>query len=169
VTSVLTTPGAAVDATTPLARIEDLAHLVVTLDLSEFDVSRTRVGAAARIRVDALGGRRVTGHVLDVALSGTENGGVVSFPVIVALGARGRLRPGMSVSVRIVIASRHGVLRVPAAAVSEGDTTTVMVRSAAGGFRARTVELGVAGTRYVEVRAGLRAGERILASAPSAP
>jgi RND family efflux transporter MFP subunit len=169
VTSVLTTKGAAVDATTPVARVQDLAHLVVTLDLSEYDVSRTRVGAPARVRVDALGGRRVAGHVLDVALSGTETGGVVSFPVIVALNARGRLRPGMSVSVRIVVGSRRAVVRIPVAAVSEGDTTTVMVREPAGTFRPRTIELGLTGARFVEVRSGLRAGERILASAPAGP
>jgi multidrug resistance efflux pump len=61
VTSILTTQGAAVDAATPLARVQDLRHLVVALDLSEFDVGKTRVGARAQVGVDALAGERSAG------------------------------------------------------------------------------------------------------------
>jgi RND family efflux transporter MFP subunit len=166
VTSLLTTAGAAVDAATPLARVQDLAHLVVTLDLSEFDVGRTRVGAPSLIKVEALGGRIYGGHVVDVALSGVENGGVVNFPVIIGLNSRGRLRPGMSVSARIIVSRRRGVVRVPVAAVNDqGDRPTVMVRDPSGALRKRVVEVGLAGATYVEVRSGLRAGERVLVAA----
>jgi RND family efflux transporter MFP subunit len=163
VTSVLTVAGAAVDPVTPLVRVQDLAHLVVTLDLSEFDVGRTRVGAVARISVDALGGREFGGHVIDVALSGTEAGGVVNFPVIIALNSRGRLRPGMSVSARIVVASHPDVVRIPLdAVIDQGDRTIVTVKAPTGAVARRPVELGLAGTQFVEVRSGLRAGERVL-------
>jgi multidrug efflux pump subunit AcrA (membrane-fusion protein) len=170
VTSLLTTKGAAVDAATPVARVQDLDHLVVTLDLSEFDVSRTRTGALAHITVDALGGREFGGHVLDVALSGNENGGVVNFPVTIALGPKshGRLRPGMSVRARIVVMSRDRVVRIPLAAVSDrGNHPSVLVRGRSGAFTKRSVKLGLAGTEVVEVLSGLRTGERVLI--PSGP
>jgi macrolide-specific efflux system membrane fusion protein len=164
VTSVLTTPGAAVDAATPLIRVQDLAHLVVTLDLSEFDVSRTRIGAPALISVDALGGKEFGGHVSDVALSGNDSGGVVNFPVIIALNSsRGRLRPGMSVSARIIIQSRRDVVRVPLdAIVDRGGRSTVTVKSSSGALVQRTVETGLEGKTFIEVRSGVRAGERVL-------
>jgi len=164
VTSVLTTPGAAVDAATPLIRVQDLAHLVVTLDLSEFDVSRTRIGAPALISVDALGGKEFGGHVSDVALSGNDSGGVVNFPVIIALNSsRGRLRPGMSVSARIIIRSRRDVVRVPLdAIVDRGGRSTVTVKSSSGALVKRTVETGREGKTFIEVRSGVRAGERVL-------
>jgi HlyD family secretion protein len=164
VTSVLTTPGAAVDAATPLIRVQDLAHLVVTLDLSEFDVSRTRIGAPALISVDALGGKEFGGHVSDVALSGNDSGGVVNFPVIIALNSsRGRLRPGMSVSARIIIRSRRDVVRVPLdAIVDRGGRSTVTVKSSSGALVQRTVKTGLEGKTFIEVRSGVRAGERVL-------
>jgi RND family efflux transporter MFP subunit len=166
ITSLLTTAGAAVDSATPVARVQDLAHLVVTLDLSEFDVGRTRVGVPSLIKVEALGGKIYGGHVVDVALSGVENGGVVNFPVIIGLNSRGRLRPGMSVSARIIVSQRRGVVRVPVAAVNDqGDSPTVMVRDRSGALRKRVVEVGLAGATYVEVRSGLRAGERVLVAA----
>ncbi len=107
--------------------------MVVTLDLSEFDVARTRVGALARISAEALGGREFGGRVIDVALSGNENGGVVNFPVTIALHSRRGLRPGMSVSARIVVASHPDVVRIPLGAVnSPDDHPTVTVRDKSG-------------------------------------
>ena len=163
VTSVLTAPGAAVDAVTPVARVQDLQHLVVTVDLSEFDVSRTRVGLPALVSADALGGRQFGAQVLDVAVGGVDTGGVVNFPVILGLRSRDGLRPGMSVSARVIVRRRRDVVRIPQqAVVDRGGGSTVTVRTASGALRTRPVELGLAGATFVEVRSGLRAGERIL-------
>jgi RND family efflux transporter MFP subunit len=167
VTSVLTTAGAAVDAVTPIARVQDLRHLVVALDLSEFDVGRTRVGTRAQVSVDALGGRKVRGRVLDIALSGADNGGgIVNFPVTIAVPSGHGLRPGMSVSARIVVREVTGVIQVPTAAVTDyGQNSVVMVRRPGGGLQRRVVELGLQGPHSVEIRSGLRAGERVFVPA----
>jgi RND family efflux transporter MFP subunit len=163
VTSVLTARGAAADPTTPLARVEDLDHLVVALDLSEFDVGRTRVGATVRVSADALGGQEFGGHVRDVASGGVASGGVVNFPVIISLSSHRRLRPGMSVSARVIVSRRRNVVRVPLAAISrKGDRPGVTVRSASGALQRRPVKLGLSGAELVEVRSGLRAGERVV-------
>ena len=163
VTSVLTVPGAAADPTTPLARIEDLDHLVVALDLSEFDVGRIRAGAPVRVSVDALGGREFGGHVRDIASGGIDSGGIVNFPVIVSLNSHRRLRPGMSVSARVIVSRRQDVVRIPLAAVDHtADRPSVMVRGPSGALRRRPVELGLSGAELVEVRSGLRAGERVV-------
>lgn len=163
VTSILTARGAAADRTTPLARIEDLDHLVVTLDLSEFDVARIRVGGPVRVGVDALGGREFGGHVLDIASGGVATGGVVNFPVIIALNSQRRLRPGMSVSARVIVSQRKDVVRIPLTAVAHKQSRpTVIVRASSGADRQRPVKLGLSGAEFVEVRSGLRAGERVV-------
>ena len=160
VTSVLSSVGGAADPLTPLLRVEDLAHIVVALNLSEFDVSRTRIGATALVGVDALGGRHAGGRVLDVALSGVDSGGIVNFPVIITVANPRGLRPGMSASARIVIASRRRVVRIPRAAVrtTSAGSTVLM----AGTRVLRRVRLGLAGSEFVQVTAGLRVGERIV-------
>ncbi|HEX8159139.1 MAG TPA: efflux RND transporter periplasmic adaptor subunit, partial [Solirubrobacteraceae bacterium] len=163
VTSVLTARGAAGDPTTPVARIEDLDHLVVALDLSEFDVGRVRVGAPVRVSADALGGREFGGHVRDIASEGVASGGVVNFPVIISLNSHRRLRPGMSVSARVIISRHRGVVRVPLAAVAhKEDRPSVTVRSASGALERRPVKLGLSGAEFVEIHSGLRAGERVV-------
>jgi multidrug efflux pump subunit AcrA (membrane-fusion protein) len=162
VTSVLTTNGASADPTTPIVRVQDLDHLVITVDLSEYDVGRVRVGAPALITLEALGGARVGGQVSDVSLSGVENGGVVNFPVTIALHSHTGPRPGMSVSARIIVRRVHDVLRVPVAAINEGDQPSVTVREPSGAFVRRPIEVGLTGTTYAEITGGLKAGDRVL-------
>jgi HlyD family secretion protein len=166
VTSVLSAVGAAVDPTTPLIRVQNLGNLVVALELSEFDLAHVRVGELTRVSVDALGGRQLTGRVISVSPIGTEAGGVVNFSVTIALErAGGGVRPGMSVSARIVTRIRRDVVRIPSAAVSGGEQPTVMVREQSGRLARRPVELGLEGPTLVEVRSGLRAGDRVLVPA----
>jgi RND family efflux transporter MFP subunit len=163
VTSVLTSGGAAVDGATPLVRIQDLANLVVSVNLTEFDVSRTRIGALARIRADALGGRPYTGEVLDVALTGSDTGGVVTFPVIASIADATDLRPGMSVSLRVVVAAVDDAVRLPLDAIEdrEGKIATITVRTRSGELREREVKLGLVGAAYAEVTSGLRPGDKV--------
>jgi len=164
VTSVLTVPGAAVDATTPVATVADLRHLAVSVSLSEFDAARVKRGQRALVSVDALGGKQFPGKVLFEALTGIDTGGVVTFPVRVALGHIAGVKPGMNVSVRIVVANRTNVVRVPldAVAQSDGHNATVTVVNADGKTSVRTVTLGLANNKDVEVKRGLQPGERVV-------
>jgi multidrug efflux pump subunit AcrA (membrane-fusion protein) len=151
-------PGGPADPATPLATVADLRHLGVSVDLSEFDVAKVRSGQRAIVSVDALGGQRLRGDVRFVAPTGIDNGGVVTFPVRVALAQTAGVKPGMGVSVRIVVQQRLGVVRIPLEAVVDG---TVTVVDHAGHTRKRPVTLGLADNKQVEVRAGLRPGERV--------
>ena len=166
VTALLSVPGSPADPTTPIAVVADLDHFAVDVDLSEFDVTQVRRDQAAVVSVDALGGRRYRGTVVFEALTGVENGGVVTFPVRIGLPHVPGVKPGMNVSVRIVVAKRLGVVRVPLEAVAQdGEEATVTVVDDAGAQSARTVRLGLADNKIVEIRGGLRAGERVLLEA----
>ncbi|MEO5574946.1 MAG: efflux RND transporter periplasmic adaptor subunit [Gaiellaceae bacterium] len=166
VTALLSVAGSPVDATTPIAIVADLDHFAVDVDLSEFDVAQVRRGQVAVVSVDALGGKRYPGTVVFEALAGVENGGVVTFPVRIGLTRVPGIKPGMNVSVRIVVARRRRVVHVPLEAVAQdGDEATVTVVDAAGAQAVRIVELGLADNKIVEIRSGLKVGERVLLEA----
>ncbi len=164
VTSVLAVPGSPADASTPVATVADLSHVAVTVDLSEFDVSRVRLGLPALVSVDALGGRRVPGRVESTALTGVDSGGVVTFPVRVTMRKVANVRPGMNVSVRIIVSRRLNVVEVPLEAVSHdvNGHAVVSVVATSGRTATRRVVLGLANNKNVEIRRGLRTGERVL-------
>ena len=162
VTTLLSVPGAPVDTTTPIATVSDLSRLAVSINLSEFDVANVAPGLKAEVSVDALGGKSFPGRVLYASATGVESNGIVTFPVQVSLSEAKRLKPGMNVSVRIIVAQRSNVLQVPQEAVSqEGDEATVTVLTPAGETITRTVELGLNNKTHVEIRKGLREGERV--------
>jgi RND family efflux transporter MFP subunit len=159
VTAVLASPGSPADPTTPILTVANLHHLEVSVDLSEFDAARVRRGQHASVAVDALGGKRLPGKVLFEALTGVDNGGVVSFPVRVGLSRIGGVKPGMNASVRITVAQRRNVVTVPVEAVSGASVTIVMP---SGTQAKRHVVLGLASNRAVEIKRGLRAGETVV-------
>jgi RND family efflux transporter MFP subunit len=166
VTSLLTRAGAPVDGSTPIVTVSDLAHLAVSVNLSEFDAARVKRGLPARISVDALGGKLFTGKVLFAALTGSDSGGggVVTFPVEVALNRAAGVKPGMNVSVRIIVAERRHVLGIPLEAVSKDDEdrSVVTVINSAGRTSLRPVKLGLSNNKSVEIVHGLRVGERLV-------
>jgi HlyD family secretion protein len=164
VTALLAAPGSPADPSTPVATVADLRHLAVSVDLSEFDIARVRRGDRAMLSVDALGGKQLAGRVVFVALTGIDNGGVVTFPVRVELAHAASVKPGMNVSVKIVVAQSVNVVRVPLEAVADrgiaGHRVTVV--GAGGRTSSRQVTLGLADNKQVEIRSGLRPGERVL-------
>jgi HlyD family secretion protein len=165
VTSVAVAPGATVDPTTVIATVDALDRLVVTVDLSEFDVAQVRPGQKAVIEVDALGGEPFGGAVLFVAPTATDTGGVVTFPVLVGMNdAPQVLKPGMNVSVRIIAARHRNVVQVPLEAVSRDDEDRPYVTTVddSGQQRIRRVKLGIANAERVEIVSGLRAGENVV-------
>jgi HlyD family secretion protein len=164
VTSLLTVPGAPTDPSTPVATIADLRHLAVSVDLSEFDIARVRRGQPATLSVDALGGQNLPGRVAFVALTGIDSGGVVTFPVRIELTRIGSVKQGMNVSVKVIVAQRRNVIRIPLEAVAGHGPTghAVTIVGPDGKTSSRHVMLGLADNKQVEVRSGLRSGERVL-------
>lgn len=163
VTTLLTVYGAPVDTSTPIATVDNLQLLAVSVDLSEFDAAQVKRGMKAVVSIDALGGKKYVGKVLFAALTGTDNGGVVTFPVQVSLNRTRDLKPGMTVSVRIIVAERHGVVRVPLEAVTrdEEDRQIVTVLDIAEVGHPRLVRIGLSNNKLVEIKTNVVPGERV--------
>jgi multidrug efflux pump subunit AcrA (membrane-fusion protein) len=171
VTALLGSLGSPTDVTTPVATVADLQHLAVSVDLSEFDVARVRQGLPALVSVDALGGKHLPGTVEFTALTGVDNGGVVTFPVRVAMRAAAGVKPGMNVSVKIITRERRNVVTVPLEAVQhDAGHATVTVVGRNGKTATRVVRLGLADNKTIEVMNGLQPGERVqIGSGQSGP
>ncbi len=163
VTALLTVRGAPVDGSTAIAAVTDLDRLAVRVDLSEFDVARVKPGLKSIVSVDALGGESFRGAVLFAALAGTDTSGVVTFPVTVNLTDADGPRPGMNVSVRIIIEERRDVVQVPIEAVAQDgeEGPMVAVVGSGGEITPRRVTTGLANNKSIEIVRGLRAGERV--------
>lgn len=164
VSAVFVARGARVDATTPIASVSDLDNLAVSVNLSEFDVAQVEQGMHANVSVDALGGETFSGTVEFVALTGTDTGGVITFPVRIGLEDSEGLKPGMNTSVRIVVAKKADVVRVPLEAVTtdDEDQAFVTILDETGQEVEVEVETGLETAERVEIVSGLKAGARVV-------
>jgi HlyD family secretion protein len=118
--------------------------------------------------VDALGGEEFEGEVHFAALTGNDVNGVVSFPVVIQLGEAEGLRPGMNVSVEIVIEEKANVLQVPLEAITtdDEDKSFATVLRPDGETVVRPLKLGLANNSHVEIIEGLFVGEKVVLAEP---
>ncbi|MFD5825121.1 efflux RND transporter periplasmic adaptor subunit [Lentzea sp. NPDC060358] len=143
--------------------VTDLKNLVLKANVSESDVSKLKGDQAATVTVNAMQSTPIQAKVAQVDLTPTTANNVVQYGVTLALTQPPEgLRPGQSASVEITVAAATGVLAVPAAAVQTvGGTSSVQVLENGAETR-KTVEVGVRGDQYVEIRSGLSAGQEVV-------
>ena len=144
--------------------LADLSQLDVTCDVAEADIGAIVRGQAATIVLHALPGVAFAATVASVGQVGSTSGGVVTFPVTLALqDPTSAVKLGMSATVSIVTASVHDVLAVPSSAVhGTGKTGTVTVRSGRGVDSRVMVVIGLAGTSTTAVYGNLSVGEKVV-------
>lgn len=155
------TTGTAVTPGTPLYVVSDLARLWAIAEIDETALPRVAQGAAAEVRVAAYPGTPFAariGFVGDRVNAKTRRVTVrCELP-----NADGRLKPEMYATIALGAGAERRVASVPAAAVQQIDGhSVVFVQREAGRFERRNVELGAEQAGFVEVRAGLTAGERV--------
>jgi HlyD family secretion protein len=97
---------------------EDLTRMRMLTSVDESDIGRIRAGQAVRFTVQAYPSEPFGGTVRQVRLQSATKENVVNYTVVVDVrNEDGRLLPGMTATVRFVVAGARGVLRVPNAAL----------------------------------------------------
>lgn len=158
-------PGAPVGQGTPLLTVTDLSSLGVAAEVDETDVLLVQPGTKADVELDAVPGTTYPATVRSVDLAPTTStGGGVGYRVRLTLdGGTPQPRPGMSAVVDLKVREAPGVLAVPSAAVvRDGAQDVVFVVDEDDRAERRVVEVGAEGEDTVEVREGVREGERIV-------
>ncbi|MNJ39979.1 Macrolide export protein MacA [compost metagenome] len=135
--------------------------LRVTAEVDERDIEGLTPGRLALVSADGLPGQVIRGRVDAVTPAGDPEARV--FRVRVALPPGSPLRPGMTVDVNIVIATRSSAVLIPAAAVQDGRAWV----AASGRAEPRSLKTGARDAGSVEVVAGVRAGERVIVNPPA--
>jgi RND family efflux transporter MFP subunit len=129
--------------------------LQIVAEVNEEDIPRVADRQTVLLRTDAFPDRRLAGTVQDITPMGDPAS--KTYRIRVALPDDTPLMPGMSVEANIVTREHPGALLIPADAV-QGTTVAVVVGER---IDKRQIEVGIRGTRAVEVLAGLSDGDRV--------
>ncbi len=154
------TVAASLQAPTLFTLAGDLHAMQVVAAVDEADIGLVAPGQTAEFTVDAFPRRRYTGVVTQIRKAPQVSQNVVTYEVLITTRNDDlSLLPGMTASVRLEVAKRRDVLRVPVAALRfrpRGTTPAPRPRiwlPTPGGLQAVTVEPGLSDDRFVEIRA----------------
>ena len=158
----LITEGGAVTPGAPLFVVSDLSSLWALAEIDETAISHVKAGLPVDVTVSAYPGEKFTGTIAWVA--DTINPKTRRVTVRCALpNAQGRLKPEMYATVMLGEGEPRPVVVVPSAAVQDIDgKPVVFVEEGKGRYRRRDITVGPDRDGAIEVRSGLREGERIV-------
>ena len=141
---------------TILMTVSDLSAVNAEVKVAEADVLRLALDNSATVSLEAAGGRKFPGKVVEVGASALPQVGTQAaareFKVKVRLGGDiSTLRPGLTCDAEILVAERANVLAVPLQAVVQrgNDTGVFVVENGVATFR--TLTTGIIGGLQIEV------------------
>ncbi|WP_248960737.1 efflux RND transporter periplasmic adaptor subunit [Sphaerisporangium perillae] len=141
----------------------NLDELQVKAMFSQTDVGRLKVGQPASVSLATRTGETYDGKVAHIDVTATTTNKLVQYGVMIAFDRRPKgLLLGQTATVQVTLDEAENAVYVPAQAVrtrADG-VATVLVRNG-GQSVERTVELGVRGDQYVEIRSGLSEGDQL--------
>lgn len=162
-----TTPSPPGIPTPPAVDLIDDACLFVTAPMDEIDAPNVNVGQPGRISIDAFPGRIFAGHVRRIApyvLDREKQARTVDVEVEFDDPTEfDTLLVGYSADVEIVLAVHDNVMRVPTAALVEGNKLYV-ASSDDGMLDLREVETGLSNWEYTEIQSNVTTSDRIVLS-----
>ena len=168
VTSAQATAGEFVDATKELFTIINLDKVWIEAKVSEYDLIRVTKAPAANFTLAAYPDRRFSilgaggGRLMDIGKVVDSESRTVPVRYEIA-NPDGLFRIGLFANVGIETARTEETLAIPESAlVDEDGRPTVYVQVDGENFQKRDVELGIRDSDYVEVKHGLKEGERVV-------
>ena len=140
---------------------QDTMTLDITID--ELDINALRTGMTAEVKINALGGEKVTATITQIGNTGTNNGGNSKFTVELTMERLENMLSGMNATASILLKTTADVLTLPANALVENGTQTLVYTGydEENGQLLNPVEVtvGVSDGETVEILNGLASGE----------
>lgn len=153
---------------TEIFTIADLSALRVRAAINEVDIAKVAVGDSVALTVDAFPDDTALGIVRLVPPAARQQERVRVFDVEITVVRGDKLRPGMTANVRIAGPVRGDAVRVPVEAVFLREGRPVVHRLRGGPPEAVPVTLGLGDLQFVEISAGLAAGDTVALEDPVA-
>ncbi|MEW5764142.1 MAG: efflux RND transporter periplasmic adaptor subunit [Acidobacteriota bacterium] len=157
---------------TVILTVSDLSEIITEVQVDEADYPRLKLGQPVVVIVDALGGRRYDGKVIEISASarpgasGTQ-ANIRQFLVKVAVtNPDSDLKPGVTARVRLLADKRENVIRVPVGAIrteeKSGEQVFYVFVSDKQKAAKKIVQTGLSDDLFTEVTEGLEEGDEVV-------
>ena len=152
----------------PLVVVADLSQMNVEAQLNEVDAGKVQVGGKATITSKVLGDTSVQGTIIELApVAVTKPSAQGNASPTVGIKIRldqvsAGLRPGFTVSLKIILETKEGILAVPQEALFQEGNKNYVYRIQEGRLRKTEVKLGIGNDTHQEITSGLNAGDQVV-------
>ena len=152
------------NAASPLLVLANTSSLVLHGTVGEADVAKLKLGLVANVTVDAVGsGTRMTGRITSLDPVATIQQGVPVYGVDVTIDLpNASVKPGMTGTANVIIASRQAVLVVPNLAIRSASGRRYVQILKDGEAVDTDVTFGIANDTVTEVASGLAEGDLVV-------
>ncbi len=155
--------------TTPFILLANTSSVALHGTVGEGDVAKLNLGQVATLTVDAVGTARMTGRVTAIDPVATIQQGVPVYGVDVTIDVPNpAVRPGMSGTANVILASRSNVLTVPNLAVRTQGTRRYVQVMKDGQTVDADATFGISNDTVTEVLTGLEEGDVVVLPQPRA-
>ncbi|MBI5331906.1 MAG: efflux RND transporter periplasmic adaptor subunit [Betaproteobacteria bacterium] len=158
----LAEPGDVVTAGRKLFDLAVAGERQIVLDVDEKNLGRLTLNQTAQAVADAYPGQPFAARLFYIAPGVDAAKGSVEVKLVIPQPPA-FVKPDMTVSVEIETARKSDVLTLPDRLVRDATTAPWVLAAEQGRAVKRAVKLGVRGQGRVEIAAGLKAGERVIA------
>jgi multidrug resistance efflux pump len=164
--------GATVRERQSIITIPDMTQMSLKVKIHESQIKKVVKGQKARVQVDAFPDQKLMGEVTKVSVlpdSGNRwmNPDMKVYATVIAIeGSREWLKPGMSAKVEVLVKELTDVIYIPIQAVVPIKGKQYCFIANGGAPEQRAVEVGDFNEEFIEIKSGLKAGEKVLLRTP---
>ncbi len=155
--------GATVREDQVLLLIPDLSQMQVKVRIHEAKIDRIKPGLKATVQMQD---KTLGGEVLSVASmaapAGWWNGNMVKYETIIRAETPTALKPGMSATVKIILAQHRDVLAIPVIAVVEQNEGYFCWVKTTRGIERRELRIGDTDDQFLVVEQGVQEGDQVV-------
>jgi membrane fusion protein, macrolide-specific efflux system len=141
---------------------------LISVNLSEIDVPKVKVGQKATISFDSITDKSYTGIVTAIDRTGSTSSNVTSYPAIITLDSGSdQILPNMATTANIIIEVKSDVLMIPSSAikVQNGQSTVTLIKN--GKQSTENIETGISSDTQTEITSGLSEGDNVVTGTTS--
>lgn len=151
-----------------IANIKTSAVPVISVNLTEIDVPKVKIGNKATITMDALSGKTFTGQVVSVDSTGEVSSGVTTYLAVIKLDTPDEnIFPNMSAQTSIITQIKNEALLVPVSAVQTQNGQSIVKVLKNNQVEEKSVETGLSSSTQMEITSGLKEGDEVITNAIS--
>jgi multidrug efflux pump subunit AcrA (membrane-fusion protein) len=152
--------------TNKIANIKTDALPTLSINLTEIDVPKIKIGDKATITFDAFSDKTFTGKVISIDMVGSVSSGVTNYPTVILLDTKSNeILPNMGVSANIITNTKDDVLLVTSTAIKTDDNGNNYVQIMKNGKPVnQNVEIGLSSDTQTEIISGLKEGDTVVTS-----